>query len=488
MAIDITKTYTELKNTILENRNVNTTPRSSVEDLFLIPCATQVAKLEILIQYINALQSFDSCGELLNSPSQLQKIADALNTDTDTVVSYISDSIDNLAGNYGKTRKPATAATGIVSFWRPDDVGLDEVDNVIPVGTIVASASTGIQYQTTQEVPYSNTKYDYNFGTNGYMLDVPVKALVTGSIGNTGIGDITLCISTVTGFPNVTNKTEISNGTDIENNANFIARMKLEISGTNIGTVNGIKSVILQNFPAVTSVEVIGAGDKLMAASRSDGGCFDVYVKGSISTQALINFNNSTVPITSLELTNNMPRPAIVGTAALTDLAIKATIIPDHSSIYAGSQKSLDKIVFAQAVPTGEHTLQYTYNSVVTDIANFLAQDKYNTGANILVKEAQNVPVDIFLQVVSNTTNADDKTEIVNNLITVIKSYISALQVGESLEQSDIINLCYIDGVNRVVLPLTYFKKTSDKEKNVYDVIEVNKTQYITLGNLSITI
>ena len=71
MSIDITKAYTELKNTILENRKVNTTPRSAVEDLFLIPCATQVAKVEILLQYINALQSFSSMGELLNSPSQI---------------------------------------------------------------------------------------------------------------------------------------------------------------------------------------------------------------------------------------------------------------------------------------------------------------------------------------------------------------------------------------------------------------------------------
>lgn len=492
MAIDITKTYTELKNTILENRNVNTTPRSAVEDLFLLPCATQIAKIEILMQYINALQSFDSCGELLNSTTQLQKIADALNTDVDTVISYISESIEKLASNYGKTRKQATAATGIVNFWRPDAVGDDEQDSIIPKGTVVASASTGIQYQTTQDVYFRDYYYDYNFGTNGYMLDVPVKASVTGSVGNTVIGDITICISTVTGFPNVTNKNEISNGTDTETNANFIARMKLEISGTNIGTVNGIKSIVLQNFPAATSVEVISAGDDLMAPSRSDGGCFDVYVKGSTLSQAQIEFNNSLVPITSLDLTNNMPRPIVAGTASIVDEAVNVTAISDTTSIYAGSQKAFDKVIFSQPLTVGSHTLQYTYNSLITDVANFLAQKEYNTGANILVKEAQSVPIDIFLQVVSNVSTtasaADIKTSIVNNLITKIKSYISALQIGESLEQSDIINLCYIDGVNRVVLPLTYFKKTSDTTKDVYDVIEVNKMQYITLGNLSITI
>ena len=488
MSIDITKAYTELKNTILENRNVNTTPRSVVEDLFLIPCATQVAKIEILIQYINALQSFDSCGELLNSPTQLQKIADALNTDTDTVISYISESIEKLAANYGKTRKQATEATGIVNFWRTDPVGDDEADDVIPLGTVVASASTGIQYQTTQEIAFSNAYYDSTFGTNGYMLDVPVKAVVAGSVGNTVIGDITICISTVTGFPNVTNKNEIANGTDVETNANFISRMKYEVSGTNIGTINGIKSIILQNFPAITSVEVISAGDNLMAPSRSEGGCYDVYIKGSTLTQYKNDSIIFNVPTTSIALTGNMPRPIVAGTAALTDVSIGATAIPDQLSIYAGSQKSLDKIVFSETVPAGTHGLRYSYNRLISDVANFLAQDQYNTGANILVKEAQNIPIDIFLQVVSTVTKPEEKNDIVNNLISVISSYISTLNVGQSVEQSDIIKLCYVDGVDRVVLPLTYFKKTSETTPAVNDVISVNKTQYITLGNLSITI
>ena len=488
MAIDITKTYTELKNTILENRNVNTTPRSAVEDLFLIPCATQVAKIEILIQYINALQSFDSCGELLNSPMQLQKIADALNTDVDTVISYISASIEQLAANYGKSRKQATAATGIVNFWRPDPVSEDEQDATIPVGTVVASSSKGIQYQTTQEISFSQSYYDSTFGTNGYMIDVPVECVVTGSVGNTVIGDISICISTVTGFPNVTNKTEISNGTDTETNANFISRMKYEVSGTNIGTINGIKSIVLQNFPAITSVEVISAGDDLMAPVRSEGGCYDIYIKGSMLAQYKNDAIVFNAPTTSINLTGNMPRPIVPGTAALTDLAITATAIPDQLSIYAGSQKALDKIVFSETVSAGTHGLQYSYNKLISDVADFLAQEKYNTGANILVKEAQNIPIDIFLQVVSTTMDADEKNAIVNNLINVITSYISTLKVGESLEQSDIINLCYIDGVDRVVLPLTYFKKTSDTTPAVNDIITVNKTQYITLGNLSITI
>lgn len=487
MAIDITKSYSNLKKTILENRKVNTTPRSVTEDLFLIPTATELAKQEILMQYINALQSFSSMGELLNSPTKLQQIADALDTSVETVKSNISKALEQLANNYNKTRKQATASTGIVNFWRQTPVSDDEESNSIPVGTVVASSSTGIQYKTTQEIFFINTYPDTTFGTDGYMLDVPVECVVTGSIGNTVIGDINVCISAVTGFPNVTNKTEFANGTDTELDMDFITRMQNEISGNNVGTVNGIKSVVLQNTNA-TSLAVITAGDMLMAPSRRDGGCLDIYVKGSkiVSTVETLVLDGPTNIIT---LGDTYPKPIVANTASLVNSGgITVTVLNDTSSIYAGTQKAYDKLVFSNTLQAGTYQIQYSYNKIIKDINDLLQTDDYNTGANILVKEAVKVPVDIFLQVVSYSTDANEKSALVDTLISTIKSYISTMKIGDSLEQSDIINLCYIEGINRVVLPLTYFKKTADTEPAVNDVIEVNNSQYITLGNLSITI
>ena len=487
MAIDITKTYSNVRKTILENRKVNVTPRSVIDDMLLIPMSTELAKQEILMQYINALQSFSSISELLNSPTKIQQIADALDTTTDTVKSNISTAIEQLANNYSKSRKQATYATGIVNFWRQTPVSADEETNSIPVGTVVASASTGIQYKTTQEIFFSNAYPDVSFGTDGYMLDVPVQCVVTGSIGNTVIGDITVCISVVTGFPNVTNKTEFANGTDTELDLDFSARMQNEISGCNVGTVNGIKSVVLQKTNA-TSLSVITAGDILMAPSRRDGGCLDIYVKGSIivSTKEDLVLNGPTNIVT---LDDSYLKPIVPNTAYLVNSrGVTVTVLNDTSSIYAGTQKSYDKLVFSNTLQAGTYQIQYSYNKIIKDINDLLQSDDYNTGANILVKEAAKVPVDIFLQVVSYSTDANEKSSLVDTLISTIKSYISTMKIGERLEQSDIINLCYIDGINRVVLPLTYFKKTADTAPAVNDIIEVNNSQYITLGNLSITI
>lgn len=485
MAIDITKSYSNLKNTILQNRKINTTPRSVTEDLFLIPTATELAKQEILMQYINALQSFSSMGELLNSPTKLQQIADALDTTVDTVRSNISTAIEQLASNYNKSRKQATVATGIVNFWRSTPVSINEMRNSIPVGTIVASSSTGIQYKTTQEIFFEDRYQDLTFGTNGWMLDVPVECVVAGSIGNTVIGDINVCINAVTGFPNVTNKTEFANGTDTELDLDFIARMQNEISGNNVGTVNGIKSVVLQNTEA-TSLSVITAGDMLMAPSRRDGGCLDIYVKGSKIVTTTEDFI-LTSPANIITVNDTYPKPIVVNTASINADA-NVTVLNDTTSIYAGTQKAYDKLIFSKTLQAGTYSITYSYNQLIKQVNDLLKSDSYNTGANILVKEAVKVPVDIFLQVVAYTTDADEKNALVNTLISTIKSYISTMKIGEALEQSDIINLCYIDGINRVVIPLTYFKKTSETIPAVNDIIEVNNTQYITLGNLSITI
>ena len=485
MAIDITKSYSNLKKTILENRKVNTTPRSVTEDLFLIPTATELAKQEILMQYINALQSFSSMGELLNSPTKLQQIADALDTTVETVKSNISKALEQLANNYNKTRKQATAATGVVNFWRQTPVSTSEISNSIPVGTVVASASTGIQYKTTQEIFFENYYADTTFGTDGYMLDVPVECVVTGSIGNTVIGDISVCISAVTGFPNVTNKTEFANGTDTELDMDFITRMQNEISGNNVGTVNGIKSVVLQNTNA-TSLSVITAGDLLMAPSRRDGGCLDIYVKGSKIVTTTETFVLDT-PANMITVPDSYPKPIVVNTASI-NVDASVTVLNDTTSIYAGTQKAYDKLIFSKTLQAGRYEITYSYNKLIKDVNDLLKSDDYNTGANIIVKEAVKVPVDIFLQVVSYSGDADERNALVNTLISTIKSYISTLKIGEALEQSDIINLCYIEGINRVVIPLTYFKKTSETTPAVNDIIEVNNTQYITLGNLSITI
>ena len=147
------------------------------------------------------------------------------------------------------------------------------------------------------------------------MLDVPVECVVTGSVGNTVIGDISVCISAVTGFPNVTNKTEFANGTDTELDLDFCARMQNEISGSNVGTVNGIKSVVLQNTNA-TSLSVISAGDLLMAPSRRDGGCLDIYVKGSTIVSTVEDFV-LTSPTNIITISDNYPKPVIVNTASL---------------------------------------------------------------------------------------------------------------------------------------------------------------------------
>lgn len=487
MALDISKAYSNLKTTIYENRKVNTTPRSFTEDIFLIPTATELTKQEILLQYIQALQSFESIKELLNSTTKLQLIADALNVDVSVVETNIATALDKLAANYAKTRKEATKTTGTVSFWRSTPVSSSELTSTIAIGTLVASTTTGIQYKTTAAVSYSNYYTDLTFGTNGYMLDVPVECAVAGSVGNTVIDDITSVITSVSGFPYVTNKLAFSNGTDEETSLDFATRMQNEISGSRMGTQNGLKAFILQNT-AATDVTVVGAGDVEMVRDRGEGGCFDVYVKdiviGSTTTTFSMQSANKYVFLSGA-------RPVINNSSAILESygSIAVTMHRDTTSIYKNSTLGKDWATFSQALqPNVEYTLTYTYNTLPDTIATLLALPENNTGADILVREATAVPVDLVFRVVSTSDESDVKEALVNTLITNIKAYIAELKLGDSLEQSDIINLCYIDGIDRVVLPMTYFRKTSDTINTTVDVISVDKTSYIVLGNLTITI
>jgi len=485
MAIDISKSYSNLKATIYENRKVNTTPRSFTEDIFLIPTATELAKQEILMQYIAGLQSFSSMYDLLISPSKIQIIADALGQTTETVELNIGYALDKLASNYNKTRKQATESSTVISFWRIDPVSTSEAGNVIAAGTVVASSTTGIQYTTTVEVPVSSAYKDTDFGTNSYMVDVPAVCSVKGSVGNANVDTITTTITTVTGFPNVTNKVAVSNGTDTETNVNFVFRMQNEISGSRLGTQNGLQAFILQNTKA-TDVTVVGANDIEMVRDRGDGGCFDVYVKdvdvASTSTTFTLPVSKSFTYIQGL-------RPVINDTSGILNPASASVIVKqDTATVYKQSASGRDVAIFSTTIAPGAYTLTYTYNKLISDIQALLNDPENYTGADILVKEAIPVPIDIVFQVVVTQTSSEIKEQIVNTLLTNIKNYIATFKLGQAIDQSDIINLCYIEGVDRVVLPMTYFKKTNDTVNRVNDTITVDRTSYIVLNNLTITV
>jgi uncharacterized phage protein gp47/JayE len=477
--MDISQVYNDLKNLILQERSdLNVLPKSVVSDVFLVPAATEWTKLNILISFVSGLQSFESIVNMLADATFLDSVAEALGVTVEDVKAIITGALDQLATNYNKTRKAAVTATGVVNFYRPDPVPSAQLSNVIATGTEVYT-NTGVNYRVTSDVPYTNTYYDPNY--NSYMLDAPVLSQTPGSLGNTTEFTIINLRSALVGFANVTNKLSVTNGLDEESNEDFAARLKTEISGNNWGTPNGIKSTLLQNFAQLSDVLVVGAGDPIMLRDNSWGGRPDVYLleKNWQLYSVVMTYNGE-------QLTYINSKRPVSANHSITSSEGEFTFFSDVASLDAGSTRSKDYVIWT-VKPVGPYpkdiTLTYFYDKNIDDIQAFLNQDDYNTGADILVRQSTEIPVDIFFELIifPGYTFAT----VTDNIRTVLVAYVDSLRLGESLEQSDVINQIYtVSGVDRVVLPMSKFNKTS--LNGAADRVIANKNAYIRLSTLSI--
>jgi hypothetical protein len=119
---------------------------------------------------------------------------------------------DTFVEDFGLTRLPAVAATGEVTFASYVNTTI----RTILIGSTVATAD-GISFAVT--VDDTNPNYDPNAG--GYVMgigistvDVPVQAVVAGTIGNVGANTITVITSPITGVDTVSNALSFQNGQD----------------------------------------------------------------------------------------------------------------------------------------------------------------------------------------------------------------------------------------------------------------------------------
>jgi len=479
--LDISEVYKGLRDKIFENRIINVAPRTVTNDLFLQPNALEISKQKILVSFTSYLQSFDGILQLLANPTFLDTVVEAFGSTLDNVNAVISLAVDNLAGNYLKTRKTATSATGIVSFYRPDAPATSELTSVIPTGTNVQSI-IGMTYTTLSDIQYNQFYFDTTF--NAFMIDVPVECTYAGIIGNAEQYTITTIKSTVPNWPSVTNKTVFTNGTDVETDTDFCYRCKTEISGSNTGTLNGIKNIILQNLPII-DVSVVGAGDEDMRRDLSWGGKVDVYITDSYAEQVTWTYYADGLSVTYIEgLRPIIPTAAVTVTADIGPTPVINSIVADIASPLEGSTISSDYIIWDVAPSAGATvTLTYFRNKYIEDTQDFIEQEEYDTGADVLVKQALPVPVDVIFDI--NVLSGYSKADIINAITVSVQDTLNTKRIGETLEQSDIIALAYtVTGVDRVVTPLTKFNKTS--ETGNVDVITTKRFEYLRPGTLRI--
>lgn len=150
---------------------------------------------------------------------------------------------DSFVEDFGLTREPGTAATGVVRFtsFTPDNQSA-----TIAVGTPVKTASN-IIYDVVED----STNSAWSAAANAYVrpagtasITVPVQCEATGTVGNVAAGAICLLGSAISGIDTVTNDAALTNGSDGETDAALRVRFVSYVNSRSKATLAAIEDAI----------------------------------------------------------------------------------------------------------------------------------------------------------------------------------------------------------------------------------------------------
>lgn len=487
--MSIENIYNDIKNKLLSIRSdIVVNPGSVTSDVYLTPQAFVLNKNRVLLEYVKTLQTLFTIEALLNNENAIQEIANIELKTVNEVRTDIANFIDKFADNYDLSRNPAEFATGTVFFGRIDP---PSSNITIPEGTKIKTLDNKI-YTTTEEVIMETPGTDlYDPESNLYVVEVNVKATEGGVIGNTTSGTITEFIDNVSGLNYVFNKDNFTSGYDEEDNTSFIARIRNQLSGNNVGTIDGYKRIILNNFRDVKDILIVGPGNELMKRDSGFGGAIDIWILEETLPERV------TETATEFNLPDNPKDGYIFSNQPVSEIILAPEtyqILKDDSEL-AHSYAAQDAVEF-DTTPALSFDVTYTYYPLIQDIQEFLQQDKYAVLGNTikkanavedmaLVKKAIERLINISA-IITILPNFNINTVIINTRNNIL-NYVAELKLGESLSQSDIVNIIEnTEGVNYVELPFEVFNFMN--EAGISDTLTVKNNEYIRINDVNINV
>ena len=493
MALDplILESFSTLRPSI-QSKNAGVNIGGVVTDV-LTSVATESAKLKTLETFISGLQSLDSILAMQVDTVFIADVAESLNITPTQVQTLLTTSIETFAANLSMTRNPPTASTGLVAFERSTPLSAGDV--TIPSGTTVHSIS-GVDYQTTATVVMlvASAPAYYNATLNMYIIEAPVQATILGTAGNTEANTITSESTFIPELPFVTNINAIVNGLDQETDEELVNRIKVTLTGNNIGAVDGYKKLVLQTG-FVSDAAIIGASNPLMLRDRNFGGAVDIYL---LETQ-LISITDTriqgVIPDTQYVMAEQ-PVDSVLAVNGIKGAVPKVFVegvdfnfVKDTNPLIASSVRASDKITWlpGQAPDAStSYTIQYLTDNNVQQVNNLFANTDTNAilGVDILVRQGIKINVDVSFELV---LTADAVRTTVNTaVLQAMQTYVDNLKFGQVLNQSDLIAAAEnTAGVDRVKIPVTQFNKTG-YSGNV-DYIPAAQNEYIRLQTVTLT-
>jgi len=271
--------------------------------------------------------------------------------------SILPADLDNIALNYGMIRNSGTQAIGFLTL-RIRNYTTSSPIITVPSGTTVSTLSTSaapaVSFATTATITFtpSNAPSYYNPVSGFYEQTVGIISQTIGTVGNVGVNTIVSLVGPGLGIDAVTNQTAISGGTNIESNVQFAARIQIKLEGNNVGTPNGIISLMETN-PNVIQALIVGPNDPNPPLRNQYGGSVNVYIRGQIPVTILSEqFTYSTTGSQQHILVN---QPAlsvglvtgIVGGVPYTFVSgTDYQFVLNPNSLFAGSTEAASYITF----------------------------------------------------------------------------------------------------------------------------------------------
>ena len=164
---------------------------------------------------------------------------------------------DALLANVFATRQDGEFAEGSIRVYFPDKRSFS-VDS-----TVVATSVDGLSFYVSEYQTFSAIEVGQNVEDGLYYVDLTVRAAEAGDAYNIGKNEI-LGISGIAGVVRVTNKLAFDGGIPRESTIDFVSRAKSAVAERSPNTDAGVANKLMDRYPSLRAVRVIGYGDPEM--------------------------------------------------------------------------------------------------------------------------------------------------------------------------------------------------------------------------------
>jgi len=381
-----------------------------------------------------------------------------------------------IENNYpGITRRQGNKASGeIIFYFRAIP---ETEDLVIPIGAVV-SKDNDTRYLVIGGNEFSQSSLPEYYNTDSFMYEIPViiEAENVGSRYNVEAEEIKTLETEIFGAVNAENKASFENGTDRETNEELVERAKNYYLGIHLGSSDGYKGYVLENFDDVKDVFVVGFGDEMMSrdviGEEHYGGKVDLYIHGSdakIETEVFTIAPSETV----FEL-DKKPLVVINSVTNLTnsEQEVSYNILYDDELVKGSIREECSIEITGGAVDDDEVEVVYVYDSLINKIHDDLYLEKNRIiTADVLprLSDPAYVYVKFDIELVENRSFGSLEKSYVNN---VLNEYINGMSLGGTIHESEIVSRLYKNAnvsqfLKRIPLPFQALYSSSEQEGSI---------------------